>query len=67
MYFQVKNLQVDNCILKNGLDLGSNLFPYFNFWIHIPGRNRVRLGIRCTFTLTMSKPIADFQKETRSG
>ena len=29
---------------KNGLDLGSNLFPYFNFWVHISGGNLDGLG-----------------------
>ena len=55
MYFQDKNLQVDNCILKNGLDPGSDLLPYFNFWIHMSGRNLDGLGSRCTFNLTIFK------------
>ena len=65
MYFHLNNVQADNCLLKNGLDLGSNLFPYYNFWVDLSGRNADGLGSRCTFKLTMCKATNAFQKTDR--
>ena len=51
----LNNLQVDNCLIEIGQDLGSNTFLYFNFWLQMPDRNRVGPGSRCTFILTICK------------
>ena len=44
MYFHVKNLQVENCLLENGQEPVLYIYSHFNFWIHMSGRNLDGLG-----------------------
>ena len=53
--FNLKNLQVDNCLIKTGKDPSRNIFSYFNFRTHMPVRNQVGPDIRSTFILKIYK------------
>ena len=65
MYFQLNNLQFENCLTETGQNPGINIFMYFNFWTHMSGKNQIGLECRCTFTLKIFNSTTALQKPDR--